>query len=71
MSSKAGSLESHQVCSEHPTQKRLSYGETAENFRRWKRNVHEESDWRIRKSLAKHIGKKHQVIVIHPNFCLD
>ena len=71
MSSKAGSLESYQVCSEHPTQKRFSNGKTAENFRRWKRNVHKESDRRIRKSLAKHIGEEHEVIVIHPNFGLD
>ena len=60
-------LEGNQIRGKEATQEALPDGEAAEDLRRRKGYVEEESNRGIGECLANHLRDQHQVVVVHPN----
>jgi hypothetical protein len=45
----------------------ISNGEASENLTTWEGDMHEESDWRVGKTFANHLGEKHEMVIVNPD----
>lgn len=60
-------LEPDEIGAQKAFQQSFSGGQTAEDFRRWERCVHEEANLGVGESLSEHGGQEQKVVVVDPD----